>query len=134
MEAYGFIEASDPKFIATVNVIHDSLCQDDGLMLRYNGEDDFGEPSTGFLVCSFWMIDALYKIGKHDLAKQYFDTILSYANDHGLFSEDVDFKTKRLLGNFPQAYSHLALISTALTLSDQSPYDPNAFFDNIVLE
>ena len=67
-------------------------------------------------------------------AKHYFNTLLNYRNHVGLFSEDVDIKSKRLLGNFPQAYSHLALISTALLLSNKKPYNPNDFFDGIVLE
>lgn len=134
MQPYGFIAANDPKFISTVKVTHEHLCKEGALMLRYNAADDFGMPKSGFLVCSFWMIDALFKTGQKDLARRYFDTVLSYANEHGLLAEDVDFKSKRLLGNFPQAYSHLALISTALTLSEESPYDPNAFFENIILE
>ena len=134
MESYGFISAKSPRYISTVEYIHTTLCHDDGLMYRYNGADDFGKPKSAFLVCSFWMIDALYKIGKKKQAKHYFNTLLNYRNHVGLFSEDVDIKSKRLLGNFPQAYSHLALISTALLLSNKKPYNPNDFFDGIVLE
>ena len=63
------------------------------------------------------MISALYRIGEQDIAKEMFDKLMTYANHLKLFSEDIDFKSKRLLGNFPQAYSHLALISTAMTLA-----------------
>ena len=67
-----------------------------------------------FTICTFWFIRSLIKIGEVEQAKKYFDQLLTYSNHLGLFSEDIDFKTKRLLGNFPQAYSHLALIDTAI--------------------
>jgi len=117
MEYYGFINASDPKFISTVEVTYKELSQD-GLMYRYKNEDDFGKPSSSFTICTFWMIQALYKIGKKDQARKMFDTMLSYSNHLGLFSEDIDFKTKRMLGNFPQGYSHLALIETAILFAE----------------
>ena len=116
MESYGFIEAMDPRFISTVQATEKELCND-GLMYRYKNKDDFGLPSSSFTICTFWMINSLYKIGEHQKAKDYFDQLLSYSNHLGLFSEDVDFKSKRLLGNFPQAYSHLALIETAINFS-----------------
>jgi GH15 family glucan-1,4-alpha-glucosidase len=94
------------------------LCTD-GLMYRYKNNDDFGEPSSSFTICTFWLIDSLHKIGETDKARAYFDQLLSYSNHLGLFSEDIDFKTKRLLGNFPQAYSHLALIETAVNFSKE---------------
>lgn len=116
MESYGFIDAKDPRFISTVIATEKELCND-GLMYRYKNQDDFGLPSSSFTICSFWMINSLYKIGERKKAKKYFDQLLSYSNHLGLFSEDVDFNTKRLLGNFPQAYSHLALIETAINFS-----------------
>ncbi|MFT6755960.1 MAG: GH15 family glucan-1,4-alpha-glucosidase, partial [Urechidicola sp.] len=72
---------------------------------------------SSFTICTFWFINSLYKIGEEQKAKEQFDKLLSYSNHLGLFSEDIDFETKRLLGNFPQAYSHLALIETAINLS-----------------
>jgi len=116
MESYGFIEANDPRFISTVRATEKELCND-GLMYRYKNKDDFGLPSSSFTICSFWFINSLYKIGEKEKAKRLFDQLLSYSNHLGLFSEDIDFKTKRLLGNFPQAYSHLALIETATNFS-----------------
>ncbi|MFD1095680.1 glycoside hydrolase family 15 protein [Salegentibacter chungangensis] len=116
MENYGFIEAEDPRFISTVQATERELCVD-GLMYRYKNKDDFGEPSSSFTICTFWLIDSLFKIGEREKAKKMFDRLLSYSNHLGLFSEDIDFKTKRLLGNFPQAYSHLALIETAANFS-----------------
>lgn len=127
MEQYGFLEASDPRFISTVKATKRELCKD-GLMYRYKNKDDFGEPSSSFTICTFWLIDSLYKIGEEKEAKAMFDDLLSYSNHLGLFSEDIDFKTKRLLGNFPQAYSHLALIETAANFSKSYVSEENIQF------
>ncbi len=116
MESYGFIHAKDPRFISTVQATERELCND-GLLYRYKNKDDFGLPSSSFTICSFWFINSLFKIGEQEKARKLFDQLLSYSNHLGLFSEDIDFKTKRLLGNFPQAYSHLALIETAVNFS-----------------
>ena len=116
MEPYGFIDAKNEKYIKTVKAIEDELCED-GLMYRYKNVDDFGSPSSSFTVCSFWLIDSLFKIGYQKKALNMFDNLLKHSNHLNLFSEDIDFKTRRLLGNFPQAYSHLALIDTALNFN-----------------
>ncbi len=113
METYGFIAAKDLKYVKTVKAIEKELSFE-GLLFRYKNDDDFGTPSSSFTVCTFWFINSLYKIGEEEKSKAMFDQLLSYSNHLGLFSEDIDFKSKRLLGNFPQAYSHLALIDTAL--------------------
>ena len=116
MEQYEFIDAMDPKYISTVKAIEKELSFE-GLLFRYKNIDDFGKPSSSFTVCSFWFAYSLYKIGEKEKSKKYFDELLSYSNHLGLFSEDLDFKSKRLLGNFPQAYSHLALIETAMNFN-----------------
>jgi GH15 family glucan-1,4-alpha-glucosidase len=116
MEYYGFIDAKDPRFIKTVHAIENELMHE-GLLYRYKNEDDFGLPSSSFTVCTFWFINSLYKIGEQEKAKEMFDQLLSYGNHLGLFSEDIDFSSKQLLGNFPQAYSHLALIDNALNFN-----------------
>jgi GH15 family glucan-1,4-alpha-glucosidase len=116
MESYGFIDAKHPKYVSTVKAIGREL-SNDGLLYRYKNKDDFGLPSSSFTICTFWYINSLYKIGEEKSAVEQFEKLLSYSNHLGLFSEDLDFKTKRLLGNFPQAYSHLALIETAINLS-----------------
>lgn len=115
MENYGFVDARDPRYIQTVKATYKELCVD-GLMYRYKNKDDFGLPSSSFTICTFWLINSLCAIGECKEARRLFDQLLSYSNHVGLFSEDIDFKTKRLLGNFPQAYSHLALIETAINL------------------
>ncbi len=116
METYGFIHAKDTKFVSTVKAIEDNL-SNDGLLYRYKNEDDFGLPSSSFTICTFWFINSLFKIGEEEKALAHFERLLGYSNHLGLFSEDIDFKTKRLLGNFPQAYSHLALIECAINFS-----------------
>ena len=118
MESYGFIKANNIKFVKTVKSIENELMSE-GLLFRYKNKDDFGEPKSSFTVCTFWFIDSLYKIGEKKKAKKMFDQLLSYSNHLGLFSEDIDFKSKELLGNFPQAYSHLALIETALNFNNE---------------
>jgi alpha,alpha-trehalase len=116
MEAFGLIDAKDPRYISTVQATQRELSRN-GLMYRYRNRDDFGQPTSSFTICTFWFIQALYKTGEQEQAKELFDQLLSYSNHLGLFSEDIDFDSKQLLGNFPQAYSHLALIETAMLFS-----------------
>ena len=115
MESYDFINASDKRYISTVKAIEKELMSN-GLLYRYKNNDDFGKPTSSFTVCTFWYINSLYKIGETEKSRELFDQVLGYSNHLGLFSEDIDFNSKRLLGNFPQAYSHLALIDTAIDL------------------
>ena len=117
MEPLGFIDAKDPMYISTVKAAEKILMKD-GLMYRYKNKDDFGIPSSSFTICTFWLINALYKTGNRKKAITMFEQVLKYSNHLGLFSEGIDFKTKRLLGNFPQAYSHLAFIETAINISE----------------
>ena len=119
MEPYGFIDAKNEKYIKTVKAIEKEL-SNDGLMFRYKNKDDFGSPTSSFTVCTFWLIDSLFKIGEENKAKKMFNQLLKHSNHLNLFSEDIDFKSKRLLGNFPQAYSHLALIDTAININLKS--------------
>ncbi len=119
METYGFIHARHPRFVNTVLAIEKEL-SNDGLLYRYKNADDFGLPSSSFTICTFWFINSLFKIGEEERAQQLFDKLLSYSNHLGLFSEDIDFKTKKLLGNFPQAYSHLALIECAVNFANKA--------------
>ncbi len=130
MESYGFIAAKDPKYKSTVLTIQKEL-EHDGLMYRYKNQDDFGTPKSAFTICSFWMINSLYKIGKKKEAKEKFDKLLSYSNHLGLFAEDIDFATKRMLGNFPQAYSHLAIVETAINFSDGKFEDEDNLIDQL---
>ncbi len=121
MEYYGFINPKDERFVKTVHRIKEELYHD-GLTYRYKMDDDFGAPLSAFTMCTFWLIRALYVIGEEKEAREIFDRLISYSNHLNLFSEDMDFKTKRLLGNFPQAYSHLELINTALLFADEKNF------------
>lgn len=112
---YGFLDKNDPRIVSTVKQTYKYLVKDN-LTFRYSANDDFGKPENAFIVCTFWMINALYLIGEKEKAQTMFDSIISHANDLGLFSEDIEIKSKRLTGNFPQGYSHLALIQTLLLL------------------
>ena len=118
MEPYGFITADDVRYHKTVKAVKTALLHK-GLMYRYNSADDFGLPSSAFTICVFWLIRALFIIGEKEEARSLFDEVLQYANPLGLFSEDLNFETKEQLGNFPQAYSHLALVNTALLFSEE---------------
>jgi GH15 family glucan-1,4-alpha-glucosidase len=118
MADYGFISYDDLKYQKTVMAVKDSLLHN-GLVYRYINRDDFGKPVSSFTICTFWLIQAMFRIGMKEDAKIIFDNLLACGNHLGLFSEDIDFSTKRLLGNFPQAYSHLALINTATMFSEE---------------
>lgn len=118
MEFYGFIDGSDEKYMCTVEAIKQNL-EYKGLYFRYKNPDDFGVPTSAFTICTFWMVRALHAIGKTEDARLLFEELLQYSNHLGLFSEDLDFHTKEQLGNFPQAYSHLALINSALLFTEE---------------
>ena len=112
---YGFLGPQDPRMVSTVQQTYQRLVKND-FTLRYTAEDDFGMPENAFIVCTFWMINALYLIGEEKKARQMFDNIIRYANPLGLFSEDIEIHSGRLTGNFPQGYSHLAFLQTVLLL------------------
>jgi len=109
---YGFLEADDPRWIGTVRRCDEALSHN-GVVFRYTNPDDFGTPRNGFVLAAFWMAKALFTIGEVDRAYLMVEKTMSRANHLGLLSEDIDASTGDLLGNFPQAYSHMALINTA---------------------
>jgi GH15 family glucan-1,4-alpha-glucosidase len=112
----GFLRADDPRFASTVEAVGAGLRRGD-LLLRYATEDDFGHMQTGFMICAFWYVDALAAIGRRDEARDLFERVLRYRNSFGLLSEDADLTTGELWGNFPQTYSHVGLINSAVRLS-----------------
>ncbi len=130
MANYGFIDPKDPKFVSTVERTQEELSRN-GLMYRYKNKDDFGLPSSAFTVCSFWLVKALYQTGKQKEAVELFEDLLGLGNHLGLFSEDMDFESKRLLGNFPQGYSHLSLIDAATALTGTSVDENEAILNRI---
>jgi GH15 family glucan-1,4-alpha-glucosidase len=118
----GFLPPSDPRVHGTVDAIQRRLVSE-GLVYRYDSEltDDGLPPGEGaFLACSFWLADNLALIGRRDEAHELFEQLVGLSNDVGLLAEEYDPRAKRMLGNFPQAFSHVALIDTALNLSSRA--------------
>jgi GH15 family glucan-1,4-alpha-glucosidase len=121
----GFLPASDPRMRGTIEAIQRELTVD-GLVLRYHPDDSGGvdglPPGEGaFLACSFWLADNLALLGRQDEARDQFERLLELRNDVGLLAEEYDPKTRRQLGNFPQAFSHVPLVNTASHLSGPAP-------------
>jgi GH15 family glucan-1,4-alpha-glucosidase len=112
----GFIEASDSRFVATVNAIERELVRGD-LVYRYLHADDFGVPANTFTMCSFWYVNALAAIGRVDEARELFEKLLLRRNSAGLLSEDIDPVSGEQWGNFPQTYSMVGIITCATRLS-----------------
>jgi len=117
LPTFGIVDARDPRFVSTVRAYERELVEG-GLMLRYRHADDFGETTSAFSVCSFWWVEALAMMGELEKAIELFNRLLTYANPLGLFSEDIDPKTGQLVGNFPQAYTHVGLIHAAITIGE----------------
>jgi len=114
----GFLAPTDERVIGTVEAVQRELCHD-GFVLRYDTTeaDDGLPPGEGaFLPCSFWLADCLTLIGRHEEARGLFDRLAALANDVGLLSEEYDPQAGRLVGNFPQAFTHVGLVNTALNL------------------
>lgn len=113
----GIIDAHDPRFVRTVDA-YSELLVERGLMLRYRNADDFGVTTSSFTICSFWWAEALALMGRIEEAIEVFWRVARHANPMGLFSEDIDPATGVLLGNFPQAYTHVGLIHAAMTIGE----------------
>lgn len=115
----GFLPPSDPRIAGTVKAIERALLRD-GFVLRYDTErveDGLPAGEGVFLACSFWLADNYVMLGRRDDAERLFARLVGLSNDLGLLSEEYDFHDKRLVGNFPQAFSHVALVNTAINLS-----------------
>lgn len=110
-----FLKSDDPRFVGTVDRLADELMNGNHLF-RY-GHDELGRPSTAFAVCTFWYIDALAALGRREKARAMFEEMLAHRNHVGLLSEDIDPHTRELWGNFPQTYSMVGLINSAMRLS-----------------
>jgi GH15 family glucan-1,4-alpha-glucosidase len=117
--AVGFLPPEDPRVRATVEAVQRELMSD-GLVLRYpigTGVDGLPAGEGAFLPCTFWLVDALVLTGRRDAAEALFERVIALANDVGLLAEEYDPEAKRLLGNFPQALTHMALVNSARLLS-----------------
>ena len=117
MSYHDFLGHDNPRLVSTVLNINKEL-RSGPLVHRYKIEDDFGESSSTFSICSFWLVDALYKIGDEDEARKMYNSLRRCSNPLGLYAEDLTVDTKENIGNFPQAYTHIALIASSLLLSE----------------
>jgi GH15 family glucan-1,4-alpha-glucosidase len=120
----GFLPASDPRVRSTVEAVERELLVD-GLVLRYRtsaqGVDGLPPGEGVFLPCSFWLVDCYELIGRHDEAHALFQRLVALSNDVGLLAEEYDPASQRLLGNFPQAFTHLALVNSAFNVLPHLP-------------
>jgi GH15 family glucan-1,4-alpha-glucosidase len=117
----GFLPPTDPRVVSTIEAVERELLVD-GFVLRYQtSEDGIVDGLNGregaFLACSFWLVDGLHMIGRTDDAERLFERVLSVRNSLGLLSEEYDTVSGRLVGNFPQAFSHVSLVNSAFRLS-----------------
>jgi GH15 family glucan-1,4-alpha-glucosidase len=128
MPLVGFLPAEDPRVVSTVEAIERDLTDDAGFVLRYRTDDDQSATVDGlsgregaFLACSFWLADCLVLIGRRQDGQALFERLLALCNDVGLLSEEYDAPSGRLVGNFPQAFSHVSLVNTACLLANGLP-------------
>ncbi len=114
----GFLPADEPRVLATIDATEERLTDDRGLVYRYRSHDGLeGEEGT-FLLCTFWLAQALARSGQTARARTVFERAVAFVNDVGLLSEEVDPDTGDLLGNFPQAFSHIGLVNAAWAISE----------------
>jgi GH15 family glucan-1,4-alpha-glucosidase len=121
MPIVGFLPATDPRVLATIDAIAERLTDERGLVYRYRtagGVDGLAGEEGTFLLCTFWLSEALAVAGQADRAREVFDRAGRYCNDLGLMAEELDPATGELLGNFPQAFSHIGLVNAAWAISE----------------
>jgi alpha,alpha-trehalase len=119
MAFVGFAPADDERMLATIEAIDERLTDERGLVYRYQGDDGLEGDEGTFLLCTFWLARARAQAGQLEQARQVFERAAGYANDVGLFSEEIDPDTGEHLGNFPQAFSHIGLINAAWSIHQQ---------------
>ena len=119
----GFLPPTDPRVVSTVERVRADLSRR-GLIHRYHTPDGLPGGEGAFALCNFWLVDALALGGRLDEAHDLFERVVSYANDVGLMSEEIDPVTGELLGNFPQGFTHLALIRAAVNLAKAARHGP----------
>jgi GH15 family glucan-1,4-alpha-glucosidase len=117
MPIVGFIAADDPRMLATIDAIQNRLTDEHGLVYRYLSHDGLAGEEGTFLLCTFWLAEALALAGDVPGAREVFGRAVAYVNDLGLLAEEVDPATGELLGNFPQAFSHIGLVNAAWAIS-----------------
>jgi len=130
LPTYGYVDAAAPRMESTFVRIHEELGRD-GLLYRYphDTDDGFSSREGAFGICSFWDEEMFARLGRLDEARENLDRTLSYANDLGLFAEEIDPETGVFLGNFPQAFTHVGLINAAITLENAEADASLSFLD-----
>jgi GH15 family glucan-1,4-alpha-glucosidase len=121
----GFLPANDPKVRATVNAVAERLTDSSGLVYRYRAPDGLAGDEGSFLLCTFWLAHALALGGEVARAREVFGRAAAFANDLGLLAEEVDGRTGELLGNFPQAFSHVGLVNAAWAIAQAEAPRPH---------
>jgi GH15 family glucan-1,4-alpha-glucosidase len=117
MPIVGFLPADDPRILDTIRATEERLTDDRGLVYRYRAHDGLGGEEGTFLLCTFWLAHAQALAGQTDRARSTFERAIAYTNDVGLLAEEVDEASGELLGNYPQAFSHIGLINAAWAIS-----------------
>jgi GH15 family glucan-1,4-alpha-glucosidase len=135
----GFLPFEDDRVQGTIDATIDRLVADHGLVKRYEGEDGLPGEEGAFLLCSFWLVDALALSGRKSEARARFESVLEYVSSVGLLSEEIEPETGGHLGNTPQAFSHIGLINSALYLGrtagrEQRGPDPKGLEDSSAVE
>jgi GH15 family glucan-1,4-alpha-glucosidase len=113
----GFLPPEDPRIRATVDAIADRLTDDRGFVYRYRTPDGIDGAEGTFAICTFWLVECLATLGETQRARSLFEQLASFANDVGLMSEEIDAASGELLGNFPQAFTHIGLVNAAWAIA-----------------
>jgi GH15 family glucan-1,4-alpha-glucosidase len=122
----GFLPGDDPRMLATIEAVRAHLTDANGLVYRYMGEDGLPGSEGTFLLCTFWLAHALALAGSVQRARQVFESAAAFATDLGLLSEEIASGSNELLGNFPQAFSHIGLVNAAWAIkrAEESNAEP----------
>ena len=114
----GFLPADDPRVLSTIASTEERLTDERGLVYRYRASDGLDGEEGAFLLCTFWLAQALAMAGQTDRARTVFERAAAFVNDVGLLAEEVDPVSGELLGNFPQAFSHIGLVNAAWAIAE----------------
>ena len=120
----GFLPADDPRVLSTIDATEEQLTDKRGLVYRYRASDGLDGEEGAFLLCTFWLAQALAVAGQPDRARPVFERAAAFVNDVGLLAEEVDPSSGELLGNFPQAFSHIGLVNAAWAISEAEAASP----------
>ena len=118
MAITGFLPGNDPRMKATIDAIAERLCDERGLVYRYRAADGLAGEEGTFLLCTFWLAQAQTLAGEVDRARATFERAAAYANDVGLLAEEVDVGGEEMIGNYPQAFSHIGLVNAAWAITE----------------